>query len=102
MFFHLLPLSIFSDFFDWISSFFSGFITWVYDFFSSLVEVVQSAVMIIKNMFTGLIDFIKCLPAVITLLNSGVENLPSVVLPFATMSIVVAVVLLVLGRSNNS
>ena len=87
----LLPLSIFSDFFQWIS-----------DFFSSIVEFFQSSVMVIVNLLKGLIDFVKVLPAVITMFYSSIVNLPTVVLPFAAMSIVVAVVLLILGRSNNS
>ena len=91
MFYYLLPLSIFSDFFQWIG-----------DFFISLVEFVQSVVMLVVNLVKGLLDFLKVLPSVLTFIVSGIENLPTVVLPFATISITVAIVLLILGRSNNS
>lgn len=52
------------------------------------------------NLVQGLFDFFSFLPAVMTMLMSSVANLPDIVLPFATASITVAIIMLVVGRSN--
>lgn len=83
----LLPLS----FFDWIA-----------EFLTSLGSTITGLVNLIWNLLGGLVDFLKVLPTVITMLTNSIGNLPDIVLPFATMSITIAVVLLVLGRSNDT
>ncbi len=79
-----------------------NFFQWLGQFFSSLVNIIVSAFRLIWNLLGGLIDFIRVLPTVISMLVSSISNLPDLILPFATISITVAIVLLVLGRSNNS
>lgn len=79
-----------------------GIIDWLTNFFQSLVDMVVSAGQLIGNLIGGLFDFLKVLPNVITMLSGSIANLPDIVLPFATISITVAIVLLIIGRSNNS
>lgn len=52
------------------------------------------------NLAEGLTDFLGLIPYVISMLTSAVANLPDIVLPFATVSITVAVIMLIAGRSN--
>lgn len=75
-------------------------INWLQDFFHSLVDIVVSVCRLVWNLLGGLVDFIKVLPSIISMLTSSIANLPDIVLPFATISITAAIVLLVLGRSN--
>lgn len=79
-----------------------GLFEWLSIFFQSLVDMVVSIGQLIGNLVGGLFDFLKVLPNVITMLSSSIANLPDIVLPFATISITVSVVLLIIGRSNNS
>lgn len=79
-----------------------GLFEWLSNFFSSLVDMVVSIGLLISNLFGGLFDFLRVLPNVIIMLSGSIANLPDIVLPFATISITVAIVLLVIGRSNNS
>lgn len=79
-----------------------GIIEWLSNFFQSLVDMVVSIGQLVSNLIGGLFDFLKVLPNVITMLSGSIANLPDIVLPFATISITVAIVLLIIGRSNNS
>lgn len=79
-----------------------GLMDWLWGFFQSLIDIIVSVFRLVWNLLGGLVDFIKVLPSVISMLTSSIANLPDIILPFATISITVAVVLLILGRSNSS
>lgn len=75
---------------------------YIADMFESLVDIVISLGQLVVNLVEGLFDFLGQLPVVLTMLTSSIGNLPDVVLPFAAASITIAVVLLVLGRQNQT
>lgn len=79
-----------------------GLIEWLTNFAQSIVDMFVSIGQLVGNLIGGLFDFLKVLPNVITMLSGSIANLPDIVLPFATISITVAIVLLIIGRSNNS
>lgn len=79
-----------------------GLMDWLWGFFQSLIDIIVSVFRLVWNLLGGLVDFIKVLPSVISMLTSSIANLPDIILPFATISITAAVVLLILGRSNTS
>lgn len=79
-----------------------GFFEWLSNMWQTVKDVVSSIFILVGNLVGGLFDFLKVLPNVITMLSSSIANLPDIVLPFATISITVAIVLLIIGRSNNS
>lgn len=79
-----------------------NFFQWLSEFFTSFVNIIVSGFRLVWNLLGGLVDFLRVLPTVISMLTSSISNLPDIVLPFATISITVAIVLLILGRSNNS
>ncbi len=71
------------DFIDWISSIFDSLFT----FF--------------ENFITSIIDFLKLIPTLVQFATDSIANLPAMIMTFATITISISVVLLVLGRSNN-
>ena len=79
-----------------------GFFEWLSTMWQTVQDVFSSIFILVGNLVGGLFDFLKVLPNVITMLSSSIANLPDIVLPFATISITVAIVLLIIGRSNNS
>ena len=79
-----------------------GFCEWLSNMWQTVQDVFSSIFILVGNLVGGLFDFLKVLPNVITMLSSSIANLPDIVLPFATISITVAIVLLIIGRSNNS
>ena len=79
-----------------------GFFEWRSHMWQTVQDVFSSIFILVGNLVGGLFDFLKVLPNVITMLSSSIANLPDIVLPFATISITVAIVLLIIGRSNNS
>lgn len=79
-----------------------GLMDWLWGFLQSLIDIIVSVARLVWNLLGGLVDFIKVLPSVISMLTSSISNLPDIILPFATISITAAVVLLILGRSNTS
>lgn len=79
-----------------------GFFEWLSNMWQTVQDVFSSIFILVGNLVGGLFDFLKVLPNVITMLSSSIANLPDIVLPFATISITVAIVLLIIGRSNNS
>lgn len=67
----------------------------IIEFFSSIIEFAVGLV-------SGLFDLLELIPATVSMFMSGVNNLPDLLIPFAVSSIAIAVVLLVVGRQNNS
>lgn len=77
-------------------------LTWLQDFFTWFGTMIESLVSFVVNMVTGLLDLLASIPTILTFLTSSIGHLPPVVLPFATAGITISVVLLVVGRQNNS
>lgn len=75
---------------------------WIKDFLTWLGTMLESLVSLIGNLGKGLLDLLEAVPTVLTFLTSSVGHLPSIVLPFAAAGITISVILLVVGRQNNS
>lgn len=71
-----------------------NFFQWIADLFQTLFDFVV-------NFISSILGFFKILPTVITFVTASIGYLPSTVIIFATTAVTVAIVLLVLGRSNN-
>lgn len=75
-------LETLQNFFDKVSDFFDS----VFDFVSSLVS--------------GLINIFKTLPLVSKFASSAVSSLPEFLLAFASITVVISIVYLIVGRST--
>lgn len=73
---------------------------WFQNFFLSLGEAIASVFTLIVSLIKSLLDFITLLPTVVTMLVSSIGFLPSVLALFATLSITVSVIYLVVGRNS--
>lgn len=78
-----------------------SFLDWLGECVESVSSVFVGLVSFVNNVFQGLWDFIKLLPSVVTMLIASIGGLPESIALFATLSITIAVVLMVLGRNNN-
>lgn len=74
----------------------------VLDFFQWLGDLIGIVIEFIVNFFQSLITFISLLPSIVTFTFSAIANLPPSISVFATVTVTVAITLLLLGRSNNS
>lgn len=63
-----------------------------------LGDIIDFAVSLVDGMF----DLLKLIPQAMSMFTQSISSLPPVVVPFATASISIAIILLVAGRSNNS
>ena len=71
-----------------------SFFQWIADLFGILFDFVV-------NFLESIINFFKIIPTVLTFITASIGYLPSAVMIYATVAVTVAIVLLVLGRSNN-
>lgn len=78
-----------------------SFLDWLREVVESFESLIVGVVSFVINVFQGLWDFIKLLPSVVTMLTASIGGLPESIALFATLSITIAVVLMVLGRNNN-
>ena len=75
--------------FDHIANFFS----WIIDTVSTVFEFFGSVV-------TGLFNIIKSIPSVITMLTGSIGYLPSTIAAFATITLTISIVYLIVGRDT--
>lgn len=70
------------------------------DFLSSIVGTIQSLFSFLLNTIQGLLTFIMNLPKFITYITSAIGFLPSFLAFFATITISIAVIYVILGRGG--
>lgn len=75
---------------------------WLKDYFTWLGIMIESLVSFLGNLISGLLDLLMSIPTILSFTTSSIGHLPSVVLPFAVAGITISVVLLLVGRQNNS
>ena len=75
---------------------------WLKDFFTWLGTMIESLVSFLGNLISGLLDLLMSLPTILPFTASSRGHFPSIVLPFAVAGITISVVLLLVGRQNNS
>ena len=71
------------------------------NFFQWIADMAQIFFDLIGNFFSSIINFFKIIPTVLFFVRSSIAYLPDSVMVFGFVAITVAIVLLVLGRSNN-
>lgn len=71
-----------SNFFDWFQEIFSSIFTFI------------------KSILTAPLEIFKIIPTVFSYLINSIGNLPTILISFATMTIVISVVYLIAGREQ--
>lgn len=71
----------------------SNFFSWIIDTVSTLFDFLMSII-------SGLFNIIKSIPLVVTMLTGSIGYLPSTLAAFATITITISVVYLIVGRQT--
>ncbi len=71
----------------------NNFFTWIVDTVSSLVEFLWTLI-------KGLIQLISLIPTAVNLLTNSIGVLPSILVAFATATITISVIFILVGRES--
>lgn len=74
----------------------------IIDFFNRLFEVIESLITFVINFIDNTLKFITMLPEVITQVTSSISWLPPALMVFATASVTVSVIFIMLGRGKSN
>lgn len=74
--------------------------TYIIDFLKELGSFFQTLIDMVVNLIQQLLTFIMLIPVGVNMLITSVGYLPSILIVFATLSITVSVIFLVLGRGQ--
>lgn len=74
--------------------------TYIIDFLKELGSFFSTLIDIIVNFINQLIAFIKLIPIGVGMLVTSIGYLPSILIVFATLSITISVIYLILGRGQ--
>ena len=74
--------------------------TYIIDFLKELGEFFQTLIDIVVNFIQQLITFVMLIPVGVNMLVTSVGYLPSILIIFATLSITISVIYLILGRGQ--
>lgn len=74
--------------------------SYIIDFLKELGSFFQTLLDMVVNLVQQLITFIMLIPVGVNMLITSVGYLPSILIVFATLSITVSVIYLVLGRGQ--
>lgn len=69
-------------------------------FFSSLWDIISSVIEFFKSFIEGLFTFLKLLPGLVAQATSAIGYLPSLVIVFATLTITISVIMIIVGRET--
>ena len=69
---------------------------------NKIIEFLGSIIEFAVSMVTGLFDLLKLIPSTVEMFLGATSNLPDILAPFAISAISIAIILLVVGRQNNS
>lgn len=70
------------------------------DFVDWITGIVESLFSFLGTLIDGLLNLIRALPTAISMLTSSVGYLPSTLAAFATLTITICVVFIILGREG--
>ena len=73
---------------------------YIIDFLKELGSFFQTLIDMVVNLIQQLITFVMLIPVGVNMLITSVGYLPSVLIVFATLSITISVIYLVLGRGQ--
>lgn len=71
-------------------------------FFGSIWDIIQSVLEFFKSLVSGLFTLLKLIPQLIATTTSAIGYLPSVIIVFATLTIAISVIFIVVGRETGS
>lgn len=74
--------------------------TYIIDFLKELGEFFQTLIDIVVNFIQQLITFVMLIPVGVNMLVTSVGYLPSILIVFATLSITISIIYLILGRGQ--
>lgn len=74
---------------------------WIVNALEAFFDIFRSLVAFIVSLVQSVFDMIKLLPTVVSLFVSSIGFLPSMLSLFATLSITVSIIYLIVGRNNN-
>ena len=74
--------------------------TYIIDFLKELGEFFHTLIDIVVNFIQQLITFVMLIPVGVNMLVTSVGYLPSILIVFATLSITISVIYLILGRGQ--
>lgn len=72
----------------------------MFDILLSILDTINIFIRFFISLITGLIFFISQIPRFISILASSIGLMPSVLVPFLTVTISVYVILFILGRNS--
>lgn len=70
------------------------------NFFDWIVDIVTSLWSFLESFFRGLTDLFRIVPQAISYLTSSLGYLPSTLIVFATLTISISVIYLIVGRNT--
>ena len=71
----------------------------IIDFFQGLIEIIGSLINLLLNLVRGIIQLIFLIPSAVTLLTTSIGVLPSILVGFATATITISVIFIIVGRN---
>lgn len=71
-------------------------------FFGSLWDIISSVIEFFKSLVTGLITLFKLIPQILSTTTSAIGYLPSIIVVFATLTITISVIFIIVGRDTGS
>ncbi len=88
------PRALFlGDIVDGISDFFSGIFSPIFDFFDTILSFLWDVI-------TSLLNLVVMIPQAITALTKAIDSLPDMLVVFATATVTISVVLIIVGRNG--
>ena len=79
-----------------------NFFNYIGDLLANLVGAIQSLIDLVISMVSSLIDFLLHIPGYINMLSTSINGLPNFIIGFATITIAISVVFIILGRKGDS
>lgn len=77
------------------------FFRYITDFLISIWDAIQAVFSFLMSLIRGLISLFVMLPKFITYVTSSIGYMPSMLAVFATATVAIAIVYLVIGRNTN-
>lgn len=72
----------------------------IFDFFSQIAEFIGSLINLVIQLVQGLIQLLGLIPKMVTNLTTSLGALPSFLVAFASITITVSVIFIILGRQG--
>lgn len=70
------------------------------NFFNSIWSIIQSIVSFVVSLVQGLITMITSLPQILATATQAIGYLPAILTAFATLTITISIIYLIIGRNT--